>query len=63
MFTKKQGFIRNIKFLIYDTQMVRIWKPKDVHLYDFKPMSNVIIKYLIDEGFMKNKKCKVQIMK
>ncbi len=63
MFTKKQGLVRNIKFLVYDVSSVRIWKPKDINLFEFKESSNSVVKYLIDEGFLKSKKCRVQIMK
>lgn len=63
MFTKKQGLVRNIKFLVYDVSSVRIWKPKSVKLSEFRDSSNYIVRYLIDEGFLKSKKCKVQIMK
>ena len=63
MFTKKQGTVRNIKFLVYDVSSVRIWKPKEINLFDFKESSNYVVKYLIDEGFLKSKRCKVQIMR
>lgn len=58
----KTGIIRNIKFLIENEYTVRIWKPNDQEVYDFKPQCNYVVKYLIDEGFLKNKKCKVNIV-
>lgn len=59
---KKTGIVRNIKFLIEDASTVKIWKPIELEIYDFKPHCNYVVKYLIDEGFLKTKKCRVNIV-
>jgi hypothetical protein len=56
------GKIRNIKFLIKDTKTVRVWKPKEASLENFRPQCDLIIKYIMDEGFYKKKSCRVEII-
>lgn len=56
------GTIRGIRFLIKDASTVRIWKPTDMTLEDFRPQCNLVVKYIIDEGFYSKKKCKVEIV-
>lgn len=59
---KKTGIVRNIRFLIKDENTVRIWKPENIELYDFRLPCNLILKYLVDEGFMKIKDFKVEVV-
>lgn len=58
-----QGLINNIQFKVETENTVKIWKPDNVEVYDFKPICNHIVKYLVDEGFMTTRKCKVLIVK
>ena len=58
----KQGYVGGIKFLIKDTNTIRIWKPTDVEFTDFKQKCDFVIKYLIDEGFFNKTKCKVEVV-
>jgi len=58
-----QGIVRNIKFQIENDITVKIWKPENVELLEFKENCDFVIKYLIDEGFLKSKRCRVKIMK
>ena len=58
----KQGYVGGIKFLIKDTNTIRIWKPTDVEFTDFKQRCDLVIKYLIDEGFFTKHKCKVEVV-
>lgn len=60
--SQKQGYIRGIKFLIKDTNTIRIWKPVDVEFTEFKQKCDSVIKYLIDEGFFTKHKCKVEVV-
>lgn len=58
-----QGLINNIQFKVEKEDTVKIWKPDNVEIYDFKPVCNYVVKYLVDEGFMTTRKCKVLIVK
>jgi hypothetical protein len=58
----KTGMVRGIKFLIKDNNTIRIWKPVDVEFSDFKENCDLVIKYLIDEGFFSKHKCKVEVV-
>lgn len=58
----KSGKIRGVKFLIKDYNTIRIWKPSDVSMDNFKEKCNYIIKYLIDEGFFDKKHCRVEVI-
>jgi len=60
--SQKQGYVGGIKFLIKDTNTIRIWKPSDVEFTDFKERCDLVIKYLIDEGFFTKHKCKVEVV-
>jgi len=57
-----EGEIRGVKFLIKDVRTIRVWKPADVEVDDFKPLCDLVVRYLIDEGFFKKKQCKVEIV-
>ena len=56
------GKIRGIRFLIKDAKTIRIWKPADMPLEDFRPQCDLVVKYIIDEGFYNKKSCKVEIV-
>lgn len=56
------GKIKNIKFLIKDEKTVRIWKPDNMSLEEFRPQCDLVVKYIIDEGFYNKKTCKVEIV-
>lgn len=56
------GKIRGIKFLIKDAKTVRIWKPAEMSLDEFRPQCDLVVKYIIDEGFYTKKSCKVEIV-
>lgn len=58
----KKGHVRNIKFLIENDTTVKIWKPDTIEMYDFRGQCGYIVKYLIDEGFLKSKNCKVNVV-
>jgi hypothetical protein len=57
-----EGKIRGVKFLIKDDRTVRIWKPANMPLEDFRPQCDLVVKYIIDEGFYTRKSCKVEIV-
>lgn len=57
-----QGQIRGIKFLIKDNKTIRLWKPDDVEVENFRPLCDLVVKYIIDEGFFNKKNCKVEIV-
>lgn len=59
---KKTGRIRNIRFLIKDENTVKIWKPKNIPMYDFKLPCEYIAKYLVDENFIDRKNFKVEVV-
>ena len=56
------GKIKNIKFLIKDAKTIRIWKPHNMSLDEFRPQCDLVVKYIIDEGFFNKKSCKVEIV-
>ena len=56
------GTIRGIRFLIKDEKSVRIWKPTDMTIEEFRPQCDLAVKYIIDEGFYSKKSCKVEIV-
>jgi hypothetical protein len=56
------GQIRGIRFLIKDEKSVRIWKPTDMSIEEFRPHCDLVVKYIIDEGFYSKKSCKVEIV-
>lgn len=59
---QRKGLINGVKFEIIDSRTINVWKPAGVDLYNFKGRCNFIVRYLIDEGFFSNKKCKVNII-
>lgn len=56
------GEVRGIKFQIKDSVTIRIWKPTEIEMDDFKFKCDLIIKYLIDEGFFKGLRCRVEVI-
>lgn len=58
----KHGLVSGVKFEIKDENTIRIWKPVGVEFFDFKNKCDLVVKYLIDEGFFNKKKCKVQVV-
>lgn len=58
----KTGTVSGVKFLIKDNNTIRIWKPIDVSMEDFRSKCDYVIKYLIDEGFFDKTKCKVEVV-
>jgi hypothetical protein len=58
----KKEHVRNIRFLIEDDTTVKIWKPDTIEMHDFRGQCGYIVKYLIDEGFLKSTKCKVNVV-
>jgi hypothetical protein len=60
--TNKTGLINGIKFVIISDIRVKIYKEKDIPFYDFKPRCDYVVKYLIDEGFLKSKQCRVDVV-
>ena len=60
---KKSGVVRNVKFLVRNDKTVRVWIPVNVEFDDFKPTCDCVIKYLIDEGFITSKSCRVEVVK
>jgi len=62
MKTLKYGLVNGVKFEIKDENTIKIWKPIDVEFHDFKNKCDLVVKYLIDEGFFNKKKCKVQVV-
>lgn len=61
--TRIDGYIYGIGFRIEDPNTVVIYMPESVLKDDFRPKCDRIVKYIIDEGFLKNKRCKVKIVK
>lgn len=59
---KKTGYVYGIRFLIKTNHVIQVWKPIDLSFDDFKPRCNMVIKYLIDEGFYNKKQCRVEIV-
>ena len=58
----KSGVVQGIKFVVLGDERVKIYKEKDVPFFDFKPRCDYVVKYLIDEGFLKSKFCKVDVV-
>jgi hypothetical protein len=58
----KKGLINGVKFEIIDANTINVWKPAELDLYSFRSRCNFIVRYLIDEGFFNNRKCKVNII-
>jgi len=58
----KTGMVRGVKFLIKDNNTIRIWKPVSEEFSEFKEKCDLVIKYLIDEGFFTKHKCKVEVV-
>lgn len=58
----KKGLINGVKFEIIDSNTINVWKPSELDLYSFRSRCNFIVRYLIDEGFFNNRKCKVNII-
>lgn len=56
------GKIKGIRFAIKDANTVRIWKPAAMSLDEFRPQCDLVVKYIIDEGFYTKKSCKVEIV-
>ena len=56
------GEVRGIKFQIKDSVTIRIWKPTEIEMDDFKFKCDLIVKYLIDEGFFKGLRCRVEVI-
>lgn len=56
------GKIKGIKFLIKDAKTIRIWKPESMSVDEFRPQCDLVVKYIIDEGFFNKKTCKVEIV-
>lgn len=56
------GEVRGIKFQIKDSVTIRIWKPTEIQMDEFKFKCDLIVKYLIDEGFFKGMRCKVEVI-
>ena len=56
------GKVRGIKFLVKDSSTIRVWKPVDLDMAEFKPQCDFIVKYLIDEGFFNKKSCRVEVV-
>ena len=60
MFT---GLINNVEFEVIDKTSVNIWLPKKTKdPAEFRDRCQLIIKYLVDEGFL-SKKCRVSVRK
>ena len=59
---QKRGIINGVRFLIKNNSIIRIWKPEDIPFGEFKPRCNLIVKYLIDEGFFNKKECRVEVI-
>jgi len=56
------GKIKGIRFLVKDAKTVRIWKPDGMSVDEFRPQCDLVVKYIIDEGFYTKKSCKVEII-
>lgn len=56
------GKIKGIRFLVKDAKTIRIWKPDNMSLEEFRPQCDLVVKYIIDEGFYTKKTCKVEIV-
>ena len=56
------GKIHGINFLVKDSKTIRIWKPSDLDMMEFRPQCDFVVKYLIDEGFFNKKQCKVEVV-
>lgn len=57
-----EGIIRGVKFLIKNERTIKIWKPSEIDVEEFKPLCDLVVRYLIDEGFFKRKQCRVEIV-
>jgi len=58
----KTGLVNGIKFVVISESRVKIYKDKEIPFYNFKPRCDYVVKYLIDEGFLKSKLCKVDVV-
>lgn len=58
----RTGIVNGIRFEIKDSITIKIWKPDGIDFYDFKSKCDRVIRYLMDEGFFNNKKCKVEVV-
>ncbi len=56
------GKVRGIRFLVKDSSTIRVWKPADLDMAEFRPQCDYIVKYLIDEGFFNKKQCRVEVV-
>jgi hypothetical protein len=57
-----RGIVNHIKFTVVTDHEVLIWKPAGIPSYDFDARGRLVVRYLMDEGFMEKGRCDVKIM-
>jgi hypothetical protein len=60
--TPKTGVVYGTKFQIKDKNTIRIWKSVDIEFSNFKDRCDLVIRYLIDEGFFNKTECRVEVV-
>jgi hypothetical protein len=56
-----EGLFFGIRVMLVDQTTIRIYDTNNTPFYDFKPICDKISRYVIDEGFIKTTKPRVEI--